>query len=515
MTHLSRVLKEQAGQLLAVAISVFDRVVLTGVLYRVWGEPIFKSWSAVVAGAGLISLFEFGFNLYFNNRITMDVERGDVNSARHIYFLGNTIFALCALAGIVVLALLLHFEWTGTRIVAEQEAKLALILLAVGTALRISGCSSYALYRANRQYGRLTIILAIGEVLRIGLTIIAVLLGGGVLWAAAATIGAVASVQYIFIIRDARQRFEPHRIGFARLNGSDIGEVLPVSAAYFAQNVPLLLLMHLPVLALLEMHASAGLVVAFVLMRTLTGLPRTILQALGIITGQECGRRIAVGDQAGALATLNPSARAFAVLSGLATGLLLGAGREIGTLWTGDASITRLDYLIAGLLPMVLVPVSVLAHNILASSNAPYLAAFGRWAQLGVTGLWVAVAPIDDAALRMLSALSLGEALGFAPLAYLGMSRLIPGANAPFHMRTVLSAVFAAGVSFAITLGTLTVFEPMERIGVLFGVALAMVSCALVFPWLGLSPPLRERLLKILVSPMSSWASAYLSVAKK
>ena len=99
MTHLKRLAVEHAGQAVSIAVSLLDRVLLTAVLYRLWGAVQFELWAACVALAGFVSIFELGFNLYFNNRITFETERGQAAAARRTYFISNTIFFICAAVG--------------------------------------------------------------------------------------------------------------------------------------------------------------------------------------------------------------------------------------------------------------------------------------------------------------------------------------------------------------------------------------------------------------------------------
>jgi len=72
VTHLRRIVLEQISQVIAVAAGLIDRIILTAVLFRVWGASLFEIWSACLAVTRLVSLFEFGFNLYFNNRLMIE-----------------------------------------------------------------------------------------------------------------------------------------------------------------------------------------------------------------------------------------------------------------------------------------------------------------------------------------------------------------------------------------------------------------------------------------------------------
>ena len=489
MSHAARLVKEQAVQIMAVGVSFLDRILLTAVLVRAWDVSAFEQWSAALALAGLMSLFEFGFNLYFNNRLTIETERGEQRQADRTIAIANFIFALCGAAGVACVSVLLAAQNRNSAIAG------AVLLLAIAAGLRISLSGVYGLYRANRQFARLTLIMTSGEALRILATAAVVFGGGQLLPAAAATLAAVALAQYGFVLRDATARFAPHRYGFALPTWLECRYMLAISTGYFAQNVPVTLLTHLPALVLLELQAGPGVVSVFVLLRTLTGLPRSILQSLGVVPGQECGRLIAVGDTAGAFAVLAHGSRAFGAMSGLCSGFLLSAGVAVGTVWTGKAGLVQFPYLAAGLAPMLLISASVLALNILASTNTPFLFAAGRWVQLAATVVIAIAAPVDDLALRVLLALSLGEIAGFAPLVYLGLARLIPQARLRFHAMALGQSLAAAVWGLAATSGLLRLLQPETTPALVSTLGLCLAACAPGFVLLGLSRPMRAALL--------------------
>lgn len=495
MNHLGRLIKEQAAQALNVGTVLLDRVVLTGLLFRSWDQPVFELWSAVVAVAGLLALFELGFNLYVNNRLTAEIERGRPEVAERIFAGTNTVLAVCALAALVCLGSLVLLDAVPMDGVASStEAAIVLVFMSLGTIGRILACGSYALYRANRQYARLTLILSSAEVLRILLIAGIVVMGGGIIAAALSMSAAVLGLQVGYVLWDTHRRFPGFSFGFCVPSKQELWEASKVSAGYFAQNIPFVLLTHLPVIALAQADAGAGALSAFVLVRTLTGLPRSILQALGIVAGQETGRRIALGDDAGAFTTVQHSARAFAVISGLSTGGLLAAGSLIGTLWTGSTGIFTHALLAAGLAPMLLAPHAPLAHNILASSNAPTFAFLGRWAQFGLAVLAFLILPIEDPALRMLVALAFGEIVGFAIVADLGVHRLVRRAGLFFVLKISALCLVSAVLALVVTTGLMTAAKPLGLTGELGMLGVASILAALAFFWLGLKRELRVAL---------------------
>ncbi len=499
MTHFKRIVTEQMSQVIGIACGFLDRFVLTAVLLRFWGASLFETWSACIALAGLISLFEFGFSLYFNNRLMIEAEQGRRENARHCYLLTNTILVTCAIAGfLVMVGVVLFYPLQGE---AHSEASsVAVLALSAASAFRIAAGGPFALYRAHREYARFVLIHVAGEVLRIVIALCVALLGGRLVAVSIGAAAAIIAVQFMFVLFDTRRRFG-YPFVFALPRRGDMGEVLSMSTAYFAQLVPFILLMYLPVLLIRDLGAQVGLLAGFVILRTLSGLPRTVLQSAGIVIGQECARRLALKDGMSAFVVLSEAMRMFTVLSGLATGVLLGGGREIVQLWTGDADLFRFDQFLAAALPMALAANSVLAHSVLAASNAPYLAATGRWLQFALTAAIMMDAPVQGPVLRMFLALSLGEMLGFVPLVYYAVARLVPAADFVFQVKAILLTIVATAIGAGTTWVTLAFANPGNAVSKCLALVLALSVCSTVVPWLGLSRTVRNAFMTTIIRP--------------
>jgi hypothetical protein len=447
--HLPRLMNEQLGQILVTAAGFLDRLVLTAILFRIWGTERFELWSAALAFAGFGSLFEFGFNLYYNNRITFETERGEHDAAKTTLYEANAVFAICAIGGVIILSVVAVL----TKAAPPGEALLATILLSAAGALRLVVIGPTAQYRANRQYARFAFLSAIGEVLRIGAIAVVVLAGAGLLGAALAAFLAQLTMPVLVIFRDSKRRFQPHQIGFRMPRGESLREAMAMSGAYFGQLLPVIFFGSVPILFLQSQPRTAGVIASFVLVRTLANLARTPLQSFGVVIGQECGRRIAIGDKGGALAALAGGARMFAVLGGLACGIVAMGGSAIVRLWTGDPSLFTLPLATAAMAPMLFGSVSVLTHNVLVSSNAPFLAMIARWLQVLVTVIAWVLLPGVDAGLRLMSALAAGELLGYQPLAFFAVNRLIHGSGIEFHIFYIALSLVSALVSGLLCLG--------------------------------------------------------------
>jgi hypothetical protein len=57
-------------QMVGLAISIGDRIVLGALMLRLWGVPVFEDWSILLAAAGLMTLLDLGLNMTFSNAYT-------------------------------------------------------------------------------------------------------------------------------------------------------------------------------------------------------------------------------------------------------------------------------------------------------------------------------------------------------------------------------------------------------------------------------------------------------------
>ena len=500
-SHTQRLVLEQLGQMLVVASGFLDRLVLTALLLRRWDVSTFEAWSACIALSATVSLFELGFNLYFNNQLMIEMEQGDREAFRQTYSVGNSIFA-CSAAGGFALLVGLIFGAEPLGVDADFRVVLTAIVLCGANSAKIALCAVNALYRANRDYARFAAIQGVSEIARVGSIVAAIALGADLLDAAVASAIATTFVAVAFVVLDTRRRYFPHAYAFSMPHRSDVRGILGTSTLYMAQAVPLMLYASLPVIVLQRMALAPGLLASFVLVRTLANVARTPLQSVGIVMGQEAGRRIAIADLDGARRVMETSGRLFAVVSGLTNGLLLAGGALLSRYWTGNRELFDGSLMVAAVMPMILTPVAVLSHNILSSYQSPALPAIGRWVQFGVTMLAYLGMPQQSPPIRMMAALSIGEIVGFAPVAYWATSRLIPGASWRFHAWNLALVVASTIFGATVTHFSLARVTPLGDAATLLGFAMIGAIFALGVLFVGVDAEGRRRLIKQTIDPV-------------
>jgi hypothetical protein len=252
-----------------------------------------------------------------------------------------------------------------------------------------------------------------------------------------------------------------------------------------------------------KMDLAPGLLASFVLIRTLSNVARTPLQSMGIVMGQEAGRRIAVGDLEGARRVIETTGRLFAVVSGLTSGLLLAGGESLTWYWTGNRELFDGPLMAAAAMPMVITPTALLAHNVLSSYQAPIMPAIARWAQLAITAIAYLAFSNQSPPVRMMISLSIGEVVGYAPVAYWSTSQLVPRLGPTFYAWSLGLVLACTLVSTIVTSLLLSFVVPFGDVATLagFGAIAAIFGIGILF--IGVGPEGRRQLVDQTIKPLS------------
>lgn len=500
-TDIQRLAAEQLSQLLPIASTILERVMLTAVFYRCWGANVFASWSVLMSLAGLVSLSEFGFAMYFSNGVALAVQRRDQKQAVRMFRNGFTILLLAALLGwATVLTGSYVFLETGSgqTSIALDHALVIVGGLALTAVIRVPMAVIYALYRAHLRFARFTLVSASADIVRILATGLAVLvLDTGPLAAMVIALLVTAALQLGYFIWNARQNFPAFNLRLqwpSKIERRDIGRI---SFAYFAQTLSNSLLTSLPVLLLERQAVSTALLAAFVLVRTLMGLPRMLLQTVGVVIGYECSRHLAQKDTGQAMRVIRESARVISIASGLLTGGLLAVGAPLTAIWVGNPQAFVRDYAAAAAIPLVMAAASIISHNILITANIAYLAALGRLLQLALAVLFFFALPLNDIGLRMFVALGVAEALGYGLFSYIALYRQAPAANIGFHLRIITLSLLACAGSWAVIALFADQVTSKFTWGWIAQLVFAAIFCGMCFIFLGLSARQRQLLFSL------------------
>ena len=496
---------EFATQLGSVAVAIVDRIVVSGLLVRLWGVPMFEDWVLITSAVGMVSAFELGLNLYFNNKVALATAAGESKEAYHSFRVGNLFFT-CILMLIFIVIVWLGVSGTWLKLipistVPNSEGFLALALLAIANGLRLSITVVSSLYRAHLEFARYNIIFSASEIARLFVIGAIALLGFGIVAAAAASAIVIVLGQIVVVMWDTSRRYPLYKFGFELPQRQHLGSILTISSAYFLQNLPTMLLSSLPALVLKAASPKVGDVAIFALIRMLTGFLRSIMTQLAIVNGLDCAQRFAIGDRTGLTLSFSRSSRVYSVMIGCVSGGLLIFGKPFFFYWTGSDKLYRLDLVIVMLLPLVLTGVSIMGNNFLQLTNKPLGGVFGRLGQLALTVLtFVTLSTLDDPVLRICIALAVGEIAGFALPIYISLAGVMPQMGLRFHLSEV--AFTLGSCAFVLSIGDLlsTVVAPRQPLLIIVDVAVVAVACIPLLWWLGLDRTLRTHIKRAIES---------------
>lgn len=477
-----RLVREYISQIVAFGVAIADRILVAAVLVRYWGVDDFAAWTVAVSFAGITSVFDFGVNLYFSNQLMFKVQSRNQEDALRYFHAGNSAALLSAGTGffVALLAILISVSQISS-IAVTQELLIGSIALAGATALRMAASVILSVYRAHDQFARQTNMLIAFDVVRIIFTIGAVLASALFLTVALGQLIIAALIVFGLINRDVRKRFPAFSWRFGTLRGGELRSATATCFGYWMAAAPSTILTYLPVFLLSFISASAFAIAQFALMRTVSGLARTVLQQFSIVLGQEVARRIAVGDSVGVQSVYRESAILLTVQTAVAAGLLVATADQLFMYWTGRSDIYDEKLLWLSLAPVVAVPALTLAQNFFASANMPWSMVIGRALQMAMSVLFFFLIPIDNNVLRLVLALAIAELLGLGIPVMWKASKVIDGANFWFNSKLfVLGSFCLLCVAVpCVWLGSALSLAPMVKLIIIFlagiGISLALI----------------------------------------
>jgi O-antigen/teichoic acid export membrane protein len=444
-----RIAREYLAQVFAFAVTMADRVLLTGLMIHIWGVDGFAAWTVALSVAGMVALSDFGLGIYFGNRLFFAVEQNDAARARHLLGTGNLLLGLASLGGAVAVVILWLALHQGTQGIGDANTLLLTVaVLTLATALRQAVAVQLAVYRAHREFSRQTWAMTLGEAGRIAVLTVALLAGKDLLIAATLYLATTIAFSVAAPLADLARRHPVYRWRTEAPALAEQREAFVTSGQYWVQSSVSTLFTFAPAFLLAAFGAGAFAIAQFALMRTLANLARAILQLFTNVFGLEVARRIAIADTAGASATYRESTRFLAVQTAAASGALWAIAAPLFTLWTGDPLLydNWLFWLAIGA-PVVLPSLSM-AVQVLVCANWPRPLAVGRLAQLALSvGLYF-VMPFESPALRMMAALALGEVFGLGLPVVIAVAQRIGGAGLALHLELALRSVAAGAIAW-------------------------------------------------------------------
>jgi hypothetical protein len=186
---LRRVSANFSAQLWSLTVSLADRVILVGILLRVWGADTYADWATLFAMAGLIVIGEMGLNVYFGNQWQRAFAQK--NKAEFQRLIGVSLWLYAVLGGglaLLAIGIALTSFYTplfNLNAITPQTAIIVFLLLSGMNVFRIMRGSISQIYRGRGQFAVGTVLFSVYELTSIIFIGIASLLGMGPVFAAA------------------------------------------------------------------------------------------------------------------------------------------------------------------------------------------------------------------------------------------------------------------------------------------------------------------------------------------
>lgn len=478
---MRRPLTDIASQVLPLATSLLDRILITALLVRIWGVATFEQWSVLLATVTMLTVLDLGFQISFSNKMAQADGEGRRSDAIRIFRESNTLFALLGLLilGITIAVALSPALQSALGLGNELATsdRWALIALAVATAVRTTASNLMGVYRTTLAFARGTLLTSVLEALRVGGMLLAVVLGGDILAAALAT-AATAVLGYGLIgWIDIARRSPDFAYQLARPTRFSLNDQLHLSLSFSVFFLPTVVFVNLPVM-LIGTDAATGILASFILMRTIANFLRILIQKFTFVLGMELQRLDARGQVDIRERVYRFAATALPAGLGFVSAILVGLGSDIVDIWTGQRQLFDALLMAIMLAPLVLTPTIQIITPLMIYANRPGAVAVAIIAQAAMAVALALFLPIDNVALRLTIAIFGSEVIPLAPI-------VIARARRGHYGLELVASLIAIGTA-GVTGAAIWVIRPVldHQLSVIaFGAALSIIFAGLMAAW--------------------------------
>lgn len=280
-----------AAQVFSLLISMMDRLVLVGVMIRIWGADIYADWVLLSAAAAMIAMAEAGLNIYFGNAWQAAFARADRAGFARVLSIGIAIYGLLLLvlssATIAYVVVVDPASKLHLRMVDHASATLVMVILGGAVILRVCRGLVAQIYRGIGLFARGIFADSLVSLTTVILALSALALQAGIVTVAALYLASEICIGWCGMIADLRRRHADLRFRPAVPSRAELNALLR-QLPWFAmvQGVPNLWL-NLPVLLLSTIVGAGVGVVEFVLLRTLVNFARQLVSMTSLAAGVE------------------------------------------------------------------------------------------------------------------------------------------------------------------------------------------------------------------------------------
>lgn len=346
------------SQLLDLVTRLIQQILLVPVLLLSWGVDTYGSWIQYNAIAGFLPLISLGLISYVasNTHIAWTCKKHDL--AQRIAETSGFVLVCVSTGGICIAFLLL--KWYSVEVT----------ILAVSAIIWMWAGFFGAIYRMADMYSRG--LLTVNAVLIIQ----TVALGGAVVCGADLVIASwvqlcTTCAGIAFMMFDVGNRL-PQFSRIPRVPSRDEAIVLARQCPiYFSSSVGSIAFVNAPIILLGAAGIANESIVAFSLVRTISGVIRQACGQLGLSFGTELARLRAIGEAKAFSDLLAITIRSLSSLNGVLAGALAAFGTDLIQIWTKGAMQVELPLLLVFCAVPLAIVTGWVTAIVLSFSNQP------------------------------------------------------------------------------------------------------------------------------------------------
>jgi hypothetical protein len=413
----SRLSRNVATQIFSLSGALLDRLLLTGLMIRLWGIDVFADWSVLVSAAALFGVCDLGLQVHFLNVMQSAYVKADHATYERTYGIANVCYVLVGLAFALLIPAVMWLApsvgWLQTTAVLPGEARWIFAGLACAAIL---GALRAPLSCALMARGRYPTAILIGTATFTSMvlaSVVALGFGAGPMTIAMINLGCVGPLGTLGLWLADRWTRQADGLGpamlFARPTRTDLQTTFAHSKWYAVQQVGPIVILQLPVALMSGFGVASVALAAFVLSRALVGIMRLITTVVSNAAGVEIAAVMHDNAAAAAWAQSQRIGWVSTVAVGAIGPALLVFGQRFVELWTGRTDVFDPGLTVLLLAPLIAtIPLQQVSTHLQFASDAnlvgrPRLMQLiatwpAAWLGLrwgGVHGLAIAIAAVE------------------------------------------------------------------------------------------------------------------------
>jgi hypothetical protein len=343
----------------SLAAAVIDRIVLTGLLLRVWGADRFADYAIVQSWAALLLVVEFGAQIYFQNEEQSAYVAGDKPRFRRIAatHLGLSLTIVTTLA-VLFTALVASGEADRVLRLPNLDlgaARWMLWLIGAANLLSVLRAPASTVFSATGDFAYVTLVSAGASAVNTVAAFAAVSLGASPLVLAALFYALYGAGAGAFFHLDLRARRREWVGGPALPTRAEFSRIFAHVKWFALQMISPTVWLQAPIIVFDAFGVASVEITAFLLIRTMVNQIRQSFQFAAVGAGLEIATFSHAGDFVRAWTITQQVGRMTTVMSGGFVGGILAFGPIVTYYWAGDAHLYDPRIAIGMLAPLLAV----------------------------------------------------------------------------------------------------------------------------------------------------------------